>query len=82
MTKPGAQWMIRKEIYSRVQKAFEENGIHFARKEVRVQIPGLEENEELSDKKKAEISKAASTAASAEAADKPGANAKRTEDPF
>ena len=26
-TKPGAQWVVRKEIYSRVQKAFEENGI-------------------------------------------------------
>ncbi len=35
-TKPGGQWGLRKEIYTRVQQAFEENGIEFARKEVRV----------------------------------------------
>lgn len=46
-TKPGAQWMIRKEIYSRVQSVFEENGIHFARREVLVQIPGLDEKSDL-----------------------------------
>ena len=32
-TKPGGQFQIRKEVYSRVQKAFEANGIEFARKE-------------------------------------------------
>lgn len=36
--KPGTQWTMRKEIYSRVQKTFEENGIEFARKEVRVHL--------------------------------------------
>jgi small-conductance mechanosensitive channel len=82
MTKPGAQWMIRKEIYARVQKAFEENGIHFARKEVRVQIPGLDENEDLSAKKKMEISKAASSAASAVAENESAAKVKKTDDPF
>ena len=46
-TKPGAQWMIRKEIYARVQSVFEENGIKFARREVLVQIPGLDEKSEL-----------------------------------
>ncbi|MCP4074549.1 MAG: mechanosensitive ion channel [Hyphomicrobiales bacterium] len=46
-TKPGAQWAIRKEVYSRVQKAFEENGISFARREVRVQIPGLDNDSDL-----------------------------------
>ncbi|MGI9364300.1 MAG: mechanosensitive ion channel family protein [Rhizobiaceae bacterium] len=82
MTKPGAQWMIRKEIYTRVQKAFEENGIQFARKEVRVQIPGLEDNDELTDDQKEEIVKAASTAAS-DAAEKPAdAKAAKPADPF
>lgn len=82
MTKPGAQWMIRKEIYTRVQKAFEENGIQFARKEVRVQIPGLEDNDELTDEQKQEIIKVASTAAS-DAAEKPAdAKAAKPADPF
>ncbi|MEL6220586.1 MAG: mechanosensitive ion channel domain-containing protein, partial [Pseudomonadota bacterium] len=38
MAKPGRQWTLRKEIYQRVQQAFDENGIQFARKEVRVKI--------------------------------------------
>ena len=39
MAKPGKQWMIRKDVYTRVQKIFAENGIEFARREVRVNIP-------------------------------------------
>ena len=43
MAKPGTQWVIRKQVYAKVQKAFDENGIHFARREVRVQMsPGGE----------------------------------------
>ena len=62
-TKPGGQWGIRKEIYNRVQKAFEENGIEFARKEVWVQIPGQEEETKLSADQKKAISAAAGQAA-------------------
>ncbi len=40
MAKPGTQFMMRKELYVRVQKAFDENGIQFARKEVRVKLDG------------------------------------------
>ena len=40
MAKPGKQFMIRKELYQRVQKAFDDNGIQFARKEVRVRLDG------------------------------------------
>ena len=47
MAKPGKQFMIRKEVYVRVQKAFEEAGIPFARKQVMVHIPGLEKGDEL-----------------------------------
>lgn len=47
-TKPGAQWMIRKEIYARVQQTFDENGIKFARREVVVQMPGRDQNSDLS----------------------------------
>ena len=38
MVKPGKQFMIRKEIFQRVQTEFEKNGIQFARKEVRVKL--------------------------------------------
>ncbi|MCP4070714.1 MAG: mechanosensitive ion channel family protein [Hyphomicrobiales bacterium] len=61
-TKPGAQWVIRKEVYSRVQKAFEENGIDFARREVRVQIPGLDQNQSISDDQAKVIGTAAANA--------------------
>lgn len=63
MAKPGTQWIIRKDVFTRVQKCFEENGIDFARKEVRVQIPGLDENTELSDEQKKTVAAAANEAA-------------------
>lgn len=40
MAKPGTQFMMRKELYLRVQKEFDKNGIQFARKEVRVRLDG------------------------------------------
>ncbi len=61
--KPGTQWVIRKQVYTRVQKAFEENGIQFARKEVRVQFPGAAENQNLADDQKRAIAGAAIDAA-------------------
>ena len=69
--KPGRQFTIRKEVYSRVQKAFRENGIEFARKEVRVQIPGLNGDTNLSDDQKTAIAAAASQAAETTAANEP-----------
>jgi len=48
MVKPGKQFMIRKEIFNRVQSEFEKNGIQFARKEVRVKLDGKSASE-LSD---------------------------------
>lgn len=59
MARPGTQFMIRKEIYNRVQDAFEKNGIEFARREVRVAIPGLEHAEDLTDEQKSAIGAAA-----------------------
>ncbi len=59
-TKPGKQFGVRREIYKRVQKAFEENGIQFARKEVRVQLP---ENAKLDDSEKEAVAAAAAEAA-------------------
>ncbi len=44
-TKPGQQFMIRKELYNRVQKAFAENDIHFAHRRVAVDLPqGIDVN--------------------------------------
>ncbi|TKZ20930.1 mechanosensitive ion channel [Shimia litoralis] len=42
MAKPGKQFMIRKEIYNKIKAAFAEADIDFARREVRVAIPGME----------------------------------------
>lgn len=38
-SKPGAQFLIRREAYNRVLKAFEEAGIKFAQREVTVFVP-------------------------------------------
>ncbi|MCA0872856.1 mechanosensitive ion channel family protein [Seohaeicola saemankumensis] len=63
MAKPGQQFTIRKEIYNRVKKEFGAAGIDFARREVRVAIPGLDEDHEnISDQEKAAITAAAAAA--------------------
>ncbi len=38
MTKPGDQFILRRHVYQRIQKLFEENGIQFAHREVTVRI--------------------------------------------
>lgn len=67
MAKPGKQFMIRKEIFNRVNKAFEENGIEFARREVRVALPSMEHD--LTAEDTAAISAAATQAAQEQLAD-------------
>ncbi|WIY27662.1 mechanosensitive ion channel [Parasedimentitalea psychrophila] len=62
MAKPGTQFTIRKEIYNRVRKEFEANGIEFARREVRVALPGLENSETLNQADKTAIAAAAGAA--------------------
>lgn len=44
-TKPGEQWIIRREAYRRVRDALAEAGIHFAHREVRVLLPAPNSNE-------------------------------------
>ncbi|MBO9476854.1 mechanosensitive ion channel [Shimia sp. R11_0] len=61
MAKPGKQFMIRKEIYNRVKAAFAENGIDFARREVRVALP--EAAKDLPEADKAALTAAAAAAA-------------------
>ncbi len=62
MAKPGKQFTLRKEIFNRVKAAFKENGIEFARREVRVAIPGLEEADHLTEEQKAALGAAAGEA--------------------
>ena len=38
MTKPGEQWVIRREAYHKVRDAFEANGIGFAERNVKVEV--------------------------------------------
>ncbi len=38
-SKPGEQWVIRREAYRRVKEALENNGIHFAHRAVHVLMP-------------------------------------------
>ncbi len=67
MCKPGTQFMIRKEIFNRVNAAFAENGMEFARREVRVALPGGGKSEDLTEEDKAAIAAAASQAAQEQA---------------
>lgn len=67
MAKPGTQFTIRKEIYNRVRAEFAANGIEFARREVRVAIPGLDEHDEdLTDEQKTAVAGAVSGAVQAQ----------------
>ncbi len=66
MAKPGKQFTLRKEIFNRVKAAFNENGIDFARREVRVAIPGLDEAENLTEDQKTAVGAAAADAVNKE----------------
>ena len=51
MSKPGKQFLIRRHAYAAMQKALAENGIAFAKPEVRVSIdkPGRADDEALAE---------------------------------
>ena len=66
MAKPGKQFMARKEIYNRVKAAFEEAGIDFARREVRVAIPGLEDAKDITPEQHTAIEAVATDVAAQE----------------
>ena len=53
MTKPGDQFDVRKVVYHRIQELFEENGIHFAHREVTVRIAGDDKKSEAAKQKAA-----------------------------
>lgn len=62
MSRPGAQFSLRKDILSRVKRAFDENGIQFARREVRVKLD-TPQNATLDEDAKRAIAAAAAEAA-------------------
>jgi small-conductance mechanosensitive channel len=62
MAKPGTQFQIRKELYSRIQKAFLENGIEFAQPRVMVALPP---DADQPSERKEEIAGAAAAASAA-----------------
>ncbi|MEM6617928.1 MAG: mechanosensitive ion channel domain-containing protein [Pseudomonadota bacterium] len=72
MAKPGKQFMIRKELFNRINAAFKDAGIEFARREVRVAIPGLEDADDLTSEQKNQIAAAASQAAEEQNQAEPG----------
>jgi small-conductance mechanosensitive channel len=75
-TIPGEQFLVRREVYKRLQEAFREHGIEFAHRQVTVYVPpettaartGSEKDENSGkvDKKKIEAAAAAGLAAVAE----------------
>ena len=55
---PGEQFVVRREVYRRIQEAFQKNGIEFAHRNVTVYFPpdsDTSESESLSPEKKAEL---------------------------
>ena len=68
MAKPGKQFVLRKELYNRVQKSFQENGIEFAHRKVTVELP---RDIELTGDQQKRVAEAAGAAAlAAEEADR------------
>jgi len=66
MARPGEQFMIRKEIYNRVQKAFDEAGIKFAHRRVAVDMLEADgSKQDLSDVTSAAAAAATATAETA-----------------
>jgi len=46
MSKPGEQWTIRRDAYQRIRDVFDENGISFAERNVKVEVIGDIPNED------------------------------------
>lgn len=45
MSKPGRQWNIRRHAFQALQEAFEENGIRWARPEIKVRVDRIDPGE-------------------------------------
>jgi hypothetical protein len=53
-TKPGQQFVVRREVYRRIEEAFREKGIEFAHRNVTVYLPPDASQTSSSDKEVAE----------------------------
>ena len=62
MSRPGRQFVIRKELYNRVQAEFQAAGVEFAHRKVTVELPP---DAKLSDEQKQKVAEAAGAAARA-----------------
>ena len=62
MAKPGKQWSMRKAIYTEVHTRLKEAGIPFARREVRVAIPDVDDPKNPTEEEKSKMAAAASAA--------------------
>ncbi|PSL18106.1 mechanosensitive ion channel family protein [Shimia abyssi] len=60
MTKPGEQWLVRRDAYQKVRDIFEANGIRMAERNVKVEIEG---GEHLSEEQRSAVAGAAQEAA-------------------
>ena len=60
MTKPGEQWLVRRDAYQKVRDAFEANGIRMAERNVKVEIEG---GDHLSQAQRTAVAGAAQEAA-------------------
>lgn len=56
MTRPGEQWLVRRDAYQAVRDVFEANGIRMAERNVKVEIAG---DEHLTDEQRKAVSAAA-----------------------
>jgi hypothetical protein len=78
-TIPGEQFVIRREVFHRVQKAFKESGIEFAHRNVTVYLPPEVQSKSLDEmsevEKKAVEAGAAAAAALAQEEDEEKAKA-------
>ena len=68
MTRPGEQWLVRRDAYQGVRDIFEANGIRMAERNVKVEIAG---DEELTEEEKKAATAAAQDAIAQPAAQKP-----------
>jgi len=59
MTRPGEQWLVRRDAYQKVRDAFEANGIRMAERNVKVEIAG---DGDLTDEERKAVTAAAQDA--------------------
>jgi small-conductance mechanosensitive channel len=59
MTRPGEQWLVRRDAYQMVRDAFDKRGIRMAERNVKVEVAGAEH---MSEEEKKAIGAAAQDA--------------------